>query len=422
MREACEFGGQCKVRESRHFVLPGAERNLRHAMVRAHDRRQRVLQRLEALDASLQPVAVAVVLQEAFALDRGLRGLPNLREQVDEVAAVGNAVEIEPAEEVRRESVLVVERHAVAVDAGALVVRQVLEARLAGVLGVQVAELGLQLRAALAEIPRRDRRVVLRRDIPVERRAELQAAARGLRIAGREEPGLAAFFQREGHPRQVRDRVVEEYELAVAHRRGLLFVIELERAGLDAPVVAARLAGGERPVAQGEAVLAEELDALGLAARRLVAAADRERGGLNHAGPAGRVVLQSRAGKTVHPLLQPHAALGFDAVEFLVELDLVAEDRGVVLLQLGLVPAGDLDVHYALDAPRIEIGRAFFLGGRRFRRGLLRPQLEGECCAPHGETRRGKHRKARRKKLHVVVWTGTKTGLVKSHNSRDLAM
>ena len=260
-------------------------------MVRTHDRRQGILQHLKALDAALHPIAVAVVLQESLPLGGGLGRLAHFREQVDEVTVVGDPVQIQPAEEIRRERLLVIERHPVSVAAGALVIRKVLKARRAGILRVEIAVLALHLHAALAQIARRKSCILFGRDVPIIRRAQFKAAARGLRVARREESGLASLLKREGHPWENRDRVVQEAQFAVADRCGFLVVVHLERCGLDAPVVLAGFASRERPVTDDVVAFAEKIDSLGRAASRL-GAPNRERGAFEYSCFAGRIETQ----------------------------------------------------------------------------------------------------------------------------------
>ena len=91
-----------------------------------------------------------------------------------------------------------------------LVVGQVLELHLAGEVAVEVAPLVLQLDAALRHVHRREGRVVLGRDVPVVRQAELEAARAGLRVVRREDAAAPPVAERKGGPRRGEDRDVEE--------------------------------------------------------------------------------------------------------------------------------------------------------------------------------------------------------------------
>src|SRR5712691_13358461 len=92
MAEGHVLGAQRAVEQAADVVPAGAEVERRHTMLRRDDRRERVLQGLEALYSRLQGVAasreragigdVAVLLQVAD------RDLPHLRREVDEIAVV----------------------------------------------------------------------------------------------------------------------------------------------------------------------------------------------------------------------------------------------------------------------------------------------------------------------------------------------
>ena len=238
-----------------------------------------------------------------------------------------------------------------------LVVRQVLRVQLALVGLAQVVEGALQLLAALAHEDRRERQVLLGRDVEVERRADLQAAARVLRVVGREKAGLAPVLEREAHRWQREQRGIHQAQAHVARLAFLGPVVELELARLDDPAVLPRPAGGEARLVQPQPVLAEEFDALGAAARRRLAVHE-ERRLLEHAGIVLRVVAQPRAEEPADAALQAHAAVGFDAAEFLVVAQELAVDRQVLALELDTAARGDLQFGHALDLLGVDRGRA----------------------------------------------------------------
>src|SRR5204863_6724940 len=107
-------------------------------------------------------------------------------------------------------------------------------------------------------------------------------------------------------------------ESAAAHAADLVFAVENQLARLDAPILVARLAAGERAARDAVAALAQELGALGRDAHRALLALQDEIGLLEHAGVVERVVAQPRPEEAVLPAQHAHAAVGLDAAEFLV--------------------------------------------------------------------------------------------------------
>ena len=270
-----------------------------------------------------------------------------------------------------------------------LVVRHVVEAHFAGIGPVDVAELGFQLLAALGHVSRREREVALRRDVPVERRRHFKAAARIVRIIGREEAGLALVVERERAVGHRQDGGVEELEPAAAHRPARRVVVDLHLGGLEAPVFLARLAGGEGALRHAEAALAEEFQALAVAAHGRILAVHDEIRLLEHAGVVAGVVAQARPEEAVDAAQQAHAAVGLDAAEFLV----VAQEFGVhgqlLLLKFHLAARRDFELGHAVDLFGLDPGRCRGLGrlGRRGRRRFgQHRRLEDRHLSP-GERR-----------------------------------
>src|SRR3989449_4193675 len=135
MAEGHVLGAQRAVEQATDVVPAGAEVELRHAMVRRNDRREGVLQGLEALYPRLQGVAafreragvgdVGVLLQVAD------RDLPHLRREVDEIAVVGNPVVIHVPGKARPQGLHVLQRCTVALVLGDRVFRHVFQVQLA---------------------------------------------------------------------------------------------------------------------------------------------------------------------------------------------------------------------------------------------------------------------------------------------------
>jgi hypothetical protein len=238
---------------------------------------------------------------------------------------------------------------------------------------MQIAPQVLQLHAALGHEDRRDGEIALRRDVPVVRHGDLEAALRGLRVDRREHAAAAAVLERKGGDRESEDRHVVEAQARVQGRALLFRVIEVDLGGLQHPVVAPGLAGGEGGVLQAVAVAIEDDDLVGAAARRTLALQEVFRG-LDAAAVLQRVVVEARAVEAIEAALQAHAALALHTAELRVEAQHVAEDRGVVAADLGASARRCLEVADAFNAFCIDDGRALPLRGG----GALRKRCNGE--------------------------------------------
>ena len=227
--------------------------DLRHAVVRRGDRRVGILQRLERLHAPEQAPRPVDVGDARLARQRRLRRDRDPVREVGEVGVVGHLVQVEVRAEPRDTQLLQVppdER--VARRVRLPVVGQHLRVGLAAVLPAgaaeQVAELSAELQAALAHDARRDRRVVVGREVEVVRQREFDAA-RARRSRGRhQEAALALVRQRELEPRRVEDRRAEEAHRRVAGGADHALRVEVELRRLQVPVLARRDAGRVAPV------------------------------------------------------------------------------------------------------------------------------------------------------------------------------
>ena len=120
-----------------------------------------------------------------------------------------------------------------------VVTRQILELNLPGGLGLakQVPEFVVVLDATLGHQARREGQVVVRCDIPVDRCAQLEAAAIGVADLRNQEPGFPPIVQRKSEIGQVQKR----YALELDH--GLLggatpgFTIKLDLVRFQHPVL-----------------------------------------------------------------------------------------------------------------------------------------------------------------------------------------
>src|SRR5581483_9224790 len=142
---------------------------------------------------------------------------------------------------------------------------------------------------------------------------------------------------------------VEELEPRMRRPPALGVVVELELVGLEPPVVLPRLAGGELGVLEAVLVLAEELQAVRRAARRILPLQEEMRR-VEGAGVVERPVAQARAEEPVDAALQARAFVRLYAPELAVVAQHVAEDRELVLLDLRAAARLDLHVAHALEA------------------------------------------------------------------------
>ena len=352
-------------------------------MVRVHDRRERVLQRLKALHARLGAVAAAAERAGAgdvFVLRQVAdRDLLHLAREVDEIAIVGHLVVVDLAGEAGTEGLGVLPGEAGTRAAEYRIVRQVLVAQLAGVGPLEVAEMVLQLEAAAHHVHGREGGVALGRDVPVIRDAELETARARLRVIRREQAALAPVFQREAGVREGENRVVEKAKPRMFGLSLVGIVVEVDLARLEEPVVLPRLASGEARGDQAILVLAEKFHALGAAARRPVALQEKARA-FDDAGVLERVVLEARAEEAIDAALQPYPALRLELAELAVVAQELAKDRDVAALDLGRAARAHLEVAHALDLLRVDGG------GIRLRRGAARG---GKCDCQRREA--GRH-------------------------------
>ncbi len=110
----------------------------------------------------------------------------------------------------------------------------------------QVAELAGQHRAALAVDARIQRGVVVRCQIQVVRRADLETGAAGVADGRIQEAALAPVIGREGEIRQVQERHVAQSHGGVARHAHAGGLVDGDRFGAELPQMVADVAGGIR--------------------------------------------------------------------------------------------------------------------------------------------------------------------------------
>jgi hypothetical protein len=387
--EAHELEGQRGVERAGELVVGAAEIELGHAVVRGHDGRERVLQRLEALHARLQRIRRAPE-RAAVGDVRVLRQVADRNQlhlacQVHEIEIVRHPVVVHLGHGAEREALGVLPRDAFARGAGLAVLGQVLEPELAGVGTSEITRLALQLVAALAHDDRGKRGVVLGRDVPVVRNAELEAALAGLRVVRRQQAALAPLADREHRVGRGDDGGIEKADPRIDRRALLLLEVHLELARFDAPVLLLGTAGGVVGVDEAVAPGPEELQALGGSARGALAL-DQVARAVEHPGVVERVVVQPRAEEAVGAALQAHPALALGAPELAVVAQALAEDAHVVAPDLGVAARAHLEVAHALDGVGFDGGAVDL--------GLRLCALRG--CRRGGGERGREHREAHR--------------------------
>src|SRR2546426_4987266 len=272
MAEVDELGRGPEI-EGAYILAQSGQGELRCAAVRDDDRIVRILQDLEALYPRRRRVAacappVAVVSQESLAKQRGLRSDVDAGRKIAEIAVVRDFVQIESAQEGAIAVVAASQSHTVAAAIRGTVIREHLRAEIAFVVLLQIAELLRELQSALFHVTRREREVVVGREIQVIRNSDLGSALPGNADRRRKKARFALVIQREIKRRRRDDGQSLEIHAAAAGGSHLAREIQIQLVGLDQPAVVARLAGGEEAVLDSVLVLAQELNRLGLPARR----------------------------------------------------------------------------------------------------------------------------------------------------------
>ena len=157
-----------------------------------------------------------------------------------------------------------------------IVIREVVRDQRSLVFFRQVAKLGLELQAAAGQQARRNGRIVIRRDIPVDRQSNLVAAAAHAANLRRQESRLARIADRKRDIGQVQYGNALETQAHVLCRAGSLARVEHDRPALQQPVFRTGWAGRVLDPAEHQLAVAVDLEFLCCAAR--IAAAERKLG------------------------------------------------------------------------------------------------------------------------------------------------
>ena len=155
----------------------------------------------------------------------------------------------------------------------------------------EIAELAAEHGAAVADEPRRDRGVVVRREIQVIRQDQVVAGV--VRIAERRHQQAAgpAVVDREARIRQVHHRHVAQPQGDLAGAADAGFLVQVDAAGAQLPVRIVRIATGERGRGQ-----------------RAGLAVGRERGGVGPTVAAAVAQLEAHVGEFAVAFLEPGRA------------------------------------------------------------------------------------------------------------------
>ncbi len=252
---------------------------LRLAEVRRRDRVVGVLQRLERLHAREDRKRPAAVRQSRLARQGLLRRYRQPVGQVGEIRIVRNLLHVDVGGEPGNlaDRLIVLPGQLVAVGVGDAV-GQYRGVGLADDVGKKIAELAVDLQAAARHQARRQRRVVVRRQIEVVRQRHLDTAAAGRAEYRRQESRLALVGQRKIDERRVQDRHVLEQHRRIARRADQARAVDVDAGRGQVPVVVAGDAGRVADVLELVLVLAEKGQLPRVAARCILAEVKLRRG------------------------------------------------------------------------------------------------------------------------------------------------
>nr|GEU28139.1 2-octaprenyl-6-methoxyphenol hydroxylase, putative [Tanacetum cinerariifolium] len=379
MVEARQFAVEGPVEAAQHIVLRRMEIDRGQAVVgtrheqRLVDVRFRVLQHLVLLHARGQGPEIAVVVGAQFAQQLPLGRARHCLGEIVGIVVIRRSAHIPAVRPVFRQ-LLVVHR---------------LDGPAAAFGLAHVAPLGAHLHAAAQNDFRVQRQVAVGRDIDVVRHQQLGLALGAEARRGRQPARTARTRQRERQCGRAQDRHVLEIDNGLAGRADVAPGIEVERARAQIPVRVRALAGTVGAVDDLGFVLADEVDALGLALRlvrfHLV-------GRVEHIALAAiHVELELVAGEEVAVAPDLHAAVGFHLVFHLAETSRVGLHLGLVLDDFGIALERDFTLGATADLLGLDDGgrigidhpRRALLGrnGRQYRRGGMDRSLgvRGHC-------------------------------------------
>ena len=260
--EVNEFGVQGQRQAGVGERAVGPVQDARHAAIGLVVRRHRVVDDLEVVGHQLEVPVSADTREFGAAAQELAGGLAQAGAVILVVIVVADAVHHQPRAPACPGICVMLEQVAVALLVGFAVVGQVVHLERAAGAPRQEAVLARQHETALAEPARRDRGVLVGRDVPVPGNADLQAGVAVVPEAGVEETALAPVVQRKREPRRVEDRDVLEAQQGAARVAHALIVLQLEFAGLQLPVGGLARAGRVIDAVQDRGVAADQFGQL----------------------------------------------------------------------------------------------------------------------------------------------------------------
>jgi hypothetical protein len=157
--------------------------------------------------------------------------------QVAEEGVVGDAVQVQRAVQAVAEVLPVLHRVGRSSDVVLqLVFVQILTIDGATVTGLQIAVLAVPEHAAFFHVARRDGRIHVGRDVPVERLCELDAALAGGACRGSKQAALALVVEREVQPGRIEDGRPQENQGRIARGAFLRIVVKAQIGSAHEPV------------------------------------------------------------------------------------------------------------------------------------------------------------------------------------------
>ncbi len=155
--------------------------------------------------------------------------------KVFEITRVAHRFRIDEEAQIGRQLGDVIELEAIAVAVRDAVARQVVHLERAQRAAGEQPEIAAQIDAAAAVFRGFESGIRVRRDVPVERHRELQAAALAVADCGEQEAALALGAERKRHPRQIHDRHAFEIHARATARADAGARVERDAVGAQLP-------------------------------------------------------------------------------------------------------------------------------------------------------------------------------------------
>ena len=261
----------------------------------------RQVDHLEVLHPAVEPPAVAEPREVRLAIEEGDARAIRPEAEVLEIAAVARVREIRVEAQPIGDIGAVRERRQPPVTVGEVVARQVVRVDLAATPFGQVAILDADAEAAPRQQERRQRQVVIRREVEVVRHAELEAALVGVPERREQEAGLAPVPDRERDHGREEDRYAFEVDAHVSPLALLRLLVDLDLGSPQFPVRVAGGAGREADLRQPQRAVTAHLERIRRAARRPLRQLEFRAGELSRAErvPASGPAFQAQVGRAV---------------------------------------------------------------------------------------------------------------------------